>query len=608
MAGNARTVQVNIIGDSSKLSSAVSKAASDTQSAGARIGSAWKNVASGLSGAFGQALEPVMTVFDKLSEGMDSLTEKEKSVGKIMVGVGGAGLAAGTALQAFGSKEQAASQQLGQSFQTIGQNMGDYKDQIEKSVGSMAKFGYTGDQVKSSLAQLVTATRSPKAAFDLMGTAANLAAMRHMSLDSAVQQLIQVVGGRGTRVMAELGLKNTTVAVTASTVTSATKAQASAHAALAKAQQHLIDLEDKDHAKKQLTLADQQALQKAQQAVQAAQDKYAAATQHAQQVQEQFNHPLQASQQNLQAIANVTQGQASAASDTFTGKLRAMRAEVENNVAEIGQKYGPAIQGMSAATSILGGIMETTRGVISKFRMADDAAAISEAAKTVAEGADTTAEAAEAAGAVAVDVASLPLIATIGLIVAAIAGLGIGIYELVTHWKAVWGEIQDVTSSVVNFFENDLFGPLLNWFEEIPGYAQQAGTGLADGIIAGINSIIDGWNWLVGNLKIPGFSVGPIHFGGIDLGSGLQIGHVPYLAQGGIVTGPTLAMLGDNRSGTEAIVPLEKAGQMGFGSGDLVVPVNLSIDGQTFARATARYTRSELLRGTARNARSVGLS
>jgi len=33
-------------------------------------------------------------------------------------------------------------------------------------------------------------------------------------------------------------------------------------------------------------------------------------------------------------------------------------------------------------------------------------------------------------------------------------------------------------------------------------------------------------------------------------------------AEGGIVTGPTLAMVGDNRSGTEAIIPLEKFGQV----------------------------------------------
>ena len=39
----------------------------------------------------------------------------------------------------------------------------------------------------------------------------------------------------------------------------------------------------------------------------------------------------------------------------------------------------------------------------------------------------------------------------------------------------------------------------------------------------------------------------------------------PALAQGGVTTGPTMAMVGDNPSGKEAIIPLEKAGEMGFG-------------------------------------------
>lgn len=38
-------------------------------------------------------------------------------------------------------------------------------------------------------------------------------------------------------------------------------------------------------------------------------------------------------------------------------------------------------------------------------------------------------------------------------------------------------------------------------------------------------------------------------------------GGVPAFAQGGLVTGPTLAMVGDNRSGKEAIIPFERMGE-----------------------------------------------
>jgi hypothetical protein len=46
------------------------------------------------------------------------------------------------------------------------------------------------------------------------------------------------------------------------------------------------------------------------------------------------------------------------------------------------------------------------------------------------------------------------------------------------------------------------------------------------------------------------------------------------LAEGGIVTSPTLAMIGEGR-GPEAVIPLSKLGSMGFGGGgNITVNVN----------------------------------
>jgi hypothetical protein len=49
---------------------------------------------------------------------------------------------------------------------------------------------------------------------------------------------------------------------------------------------------------------------------------------------------------------------------------------------------------------------------------------------------------------------------------------------------------------------------------------------------------------------------------------------IPELAKGGIIQGRQLALLGDNPSGTEAVIPLEKAGQMGFGGTTINLTVN----------------------------------
>lgn len=45
-------------------------------------------------------------------------------------------------------------------------------------------------------------------------------------------------------------------------------------------------------------------------------------------------------------------------------------------------------------------------------------------------------------------------------------------------------------------------------------------------------------------------------------------GYAQGYALGGVITGPTMAMLGDNPSGIEAAVPLERAQEFGFGGGD----------------------------------------
>ena len=59
---------------------------------------------------------------------------------------------------------------------------------------------------------------------------------------------------------------------------------------------------------------------------------------------------------------------------------------------------------------------------------------------------------------------------------------------------------------------------------------------------------------------------------------------VPKLAEGGMATNPTLAMIGDNASGKEMVLPFEKTGQfanmiaqqMGGGGGNFSVATKIS--------------------------------
>jgi hypothetical protein len=73
------------------------------------------------------------------------------------------------------------------------------------------------------------------------------------------------------------------------------------------------------------------------------------------------------------------------------------------------------------------------------------------------------------------------------------------------------------------------------------------------------NGIAKLWNNTVGKLsfKVPSWVPG---LGG----KGFDIPDIPMLAAGGIVTGPTLAMIGE--AGPEAVIPLDRMGSMGGGT------------------------------------------
>lgn len=69
-------------------------------------------------------------------------------------------------------------------------------------------------------------------------------------------------------------------------------------------------------------------------------------------------------------------------------------------------------------------------------------------------------------------------------------------------------------------------------------------------------------------------------------------GTIPMLASGGIVTQPTLAMIGER--GAEAVIPLNKAGQLGMGQGQqVVINVNAPIYGVMDLERTFREMMSK---------------
>ena len=158
----------------------------------------------------------------------------------------------------------------------------------------------------------------------------------------------------------------------------------------------------------------------------------------------------------------------------------------------------------------------------------------------------------------------------IRLVMQIITGDWEGAWQTVQNILSIaWAGIQTVVSSALTILQTTLS---LAW-DSIKTVARTAWDGIwgviktvINNIIGGINSLVTAWNRL--EFRIPGFDVeipsidvpGVGRVGGGHLGwPGITIGTpdiptIPLLGAGGIVTRPTLALVGE--SGPEAVLPL----------------------------------------------------
>ena len=99
-------------------------------------------------------------------------------------------------------------------------------------------------------------------------------------------------------------------------------------------------------------------------------------------------------------------------------------------------------------------------------------------------------------------------------------------------------------------------------------------------VIRGINRVINAWNGL--SFTIPTVEVPFVGtFGGQSVGVA-QLPGIPELAEGGIVTRPTLALVGE--AGPEAVIPLSRAGGVSGTTINLTVNAGMGTDGAEVGR------------------------
>jgi hypothetical protein len=166
------------------------------------------------------------------------------------------------------------------------------------------------------------------------------------------------------------------------------------------------------------------------------------------------------------------------------------------------------------------------------------------------------------------------------------------------------GAIANVITSLINIAGN-LTSAISGAFEDIKDFFNTVKTYFAtraasffapfvDAWKSVLNSIIALWNRIDFRIDIEIPDWVPI-FGGQRFIIPDIIPDIPYLAEGGIVTRPTLAMIGE--AGAEAVVPLTGANRPDMGN-TYNITVNGALDAEGTARTIVRLLNSSLDRGT----------
>jgi phage-related protein len=145
----------------------------------------------------------------------------------------------------------------------------------------------------------------------------------------------------------------------------------------------------------------------------------------------------------------------------FIGAVRDVVVPVTKFVGEVLKMKG--LFGTSIGTDLLIGLV-AIKGAMVGARLATEAWTV---AQKIAKAATEAWTGVQAAFDAVMDANPIILI---GL---AVAGLGVAIYELVTHWKTVWGDIQKAAKDAWDFLDNDVLKPIQNAFSTVVDFIKQ---------------------------------------------------------------------------------------------------------------------------------------
>lgn len=244
-------------------------------------------------------------------------------------------------------------------------------------------------------------------------------------------------------------------------------------------------------------------------------------------------------EQVMDALAKTTGGAAANAANTAEGQFKRFTLAMDETKESIGAALLPAL--------------EAVLPYLQKFAM------------WAQDNPNTFLVIAGALGAIAASIVAI----NIAMALNPIGAIAAGVIALVAGIVLAYQRFEGFRNIVDAVFQG------LKWYI---GMAKDNFLALVGVFKAVFNGLATAWNNTIGkfNFKVPSWVPG---LGG----QGFDMPNIPMLADGGIVTAPTLALIGE--AGPEAVVPLDHAGGMGT---NVTINVNGG-DPQSVVDALRRY-------------------
>lgn len=585
MAGKSDVV-VRFIGDTAGLDKAMGKAQTNV----GKMGATFSTIGAKVGGEFGAMLAGVGEAFNQVGEHGKNMGMKLSVAGAVTTGLG-------LELQKMGSAPKQAMDQLTTAIKNSGSSIADYKEEIEKQIKTQQNFGHSELDTMAALQKLTQSTGSPKKALEQMGLVANLAAAQHISLSEAATMVSKVLIGKGGKALSQYGIVMQKTTVTAKQVEKAHNDVEKAAQKLAAAQTNLGYVHEALAGKSKLTTSEHIRLEKAQDKVRAAAYQVKAAQEAYKNTQEAAKDKTKDATKAIDQLSAKLHGQAAASVNNFSAKVGILKTKLGDWAGQMAGKLGPVLTAMGPLLMVLGALVQMNAFSWIK----DTAAKVSNLAVTAAMYLWFKAiRVATLAWTAAQWLLNVALDANpIGVVVMAIAALvggfilaykkvkwfhdgvqlwmkGVKIYIgwiveaakwvlgwIVGNWVKAYDFLKGPISKAIDWIKTAWSGiPVM--FRLVVGGLKAVFSGVFNFIVApfkmAFNFVSDMWNKTLGKMsfKVPSWvpNIG---------GKGFSVPKLPHLAQGGIVTSPTIALIGE--AGPEAVVPLGRGRGRGFGGG-----------------------------------------